>query len=79
MKKIILLLMIFFLIAVFISAQEFGAIKGTVKDAEGSPLPGVSVTLAGSKIAAMSVISSEKGNFRFLNLPVADDYTLKLE
>lgn len=79
MKKLIALIGVFFLIAVFVSAQEFGAIKGTVKDAEGLPLPGVLVTLTGSKIASMSSITSEKGNFRFLNLPVADDYALKFE
>ena len=71
--------MIFFLIAVFVSAQEFGAIKGAVKDADGVPIPGVSVTLAGSKIATMSAVSSYKGNYRFLNLPVAGDYALKFE
>ena len=79
MKRLIILLMIFFLIAVFVSAQEFGAIKGAVKDADGVPIPGVSVTLAGSKIATMSVVSSDKGNYRFLNLPVAGDYALKFE
>ncbi len=79
MKRIIILLMIFFLIAVFVSAQEFGSIKGVVKDAEGIHLPGVNVTLTGSKIAPMSDITSEKGNFRFLNLPVASDYALKFE
>jgi len=71
--------MIFFLIAVFVSAQEFGAIKGAVKEADGVPLPGVSVTLTGSKIVTMSVVSSDKGNYRFLNLPVAGDYSLKFE
>ena len=65
--------------AIFISAQEFGAIKGTVNDANGGPLPGVSVTLTGSKVVSKSVIASEKGNFRFLNLPVAGDYALKFE
>ncbi|MEE8603897.1 MAG: carboxypeptidase regulatory-like domain-containing protein, partial [Candidatus Aminicenantaceae bacterium] len=79
MKKLIILLMIFFLIAVFVSAQEFGAIKGAVKEADGMPLPGVSVTLTGSKIVTMSVVSSDKGNYRFLNLPVAGDYALKFE
>jgi hypothetical protein len=79
MKRLIALLGVFFLIAVFVSAQEFGAIKGAVKDADGIELPGVTVTLTGSKIAPMSAITSEKGNFRFLNLPVADDYVLKLE
>lgn len=65
--------------AIFVSAQEFGAIKGTVMDANGEPLPGVTVTLTGSKIVLQSVVASEKGNFRFLNLPVADDYAVKFE
>jgi hypothetical protein len=79
MKRLIILLMIFFLIAVFASSQEFGSIKGMVNDADGVPLPGVSITLTGSKIATMTAISSDKGNFRFLNLPVAEDYSLKFE
>ena len=79
MKRIIILIVLFFLITVFMSAQEFGAIKGIVKDANGAPLPGVSVTLTGSKIVSKSVVASEKGNFRFLNLSVADDYALKFE
>jgi len=79
MKRLIALLGVFFLIAVFVSAQEFGAVKGAVKDGDGIALPGVTVTLTGSKIAPMSAITSERGNFRFLNLPVADDYVLKLE
>ncbi|MDH7513392.1 MAG: carboxypeptidase regulatory-like domain-containing protein [Clostridiales bacterium] len=79
MKKILSLAVALLLLGVFVSAQEFGAIRGTVRDSEGNPLPGVSVTLTGSKIAAMSAISSERGNFRFMNLPVANDYTLKLE
>ena len=79
MKRFIILIILFFMFAVFISAQEFGAIKGTVNDANGGPLPGVSVTLTGSKVVSKSVIASEKGNFRFLNLPVAGDYALKFE
>jgi len=62
-----------------VSAQEFGSIKGIVRDSAGVPLPGVSVTLAGSKLAPMAVVSSEAGYFRFINLPVAADYTLRLE
>jgi hypothetical protein len=79
MKRIIILIVLFFLIAIFVSAQEFGAIKGTVSDSDGHSLPGVSVTLTGSKIVSKSVVASEKGNFRFLNLPVAGDYALKFE
>lgn len=79
MKKALIFTIAFLLLGVFASAQEFGAIRGTVRDTEGNPLPGVSITLTGSKIAPMATVSSERGNFRFLNLPVANDYTLKLE
>ena len=63
----------------FSYAQEQGAIKGTVTDPEGTPLPGVTITLTGSKTAPRTVVSSAGGNFRFLNLPVASDYTVKFE
>lgn len=63
----------------FSFAQEFGSIKGTVTDPEGVPLPGVTVTLTGSKTTPRTVITSERGNFRFLNLPVASDYAVKFE
>ena len=79
MKKLISIVAVLLFIGVCVSAQELGAIRGKVTDEDGTPLPGVSVTLTGSKIAMMSAISSEGGNFRFLSLPVADDYILKLE
>ncbi len=60
-------------------SQEFGSITGKVLDQNGEPLPGVNISLTGGKIAPMSVISSTEGNFRFLSLPVAKDYTLKFE
>lgn len=67
------------MLGTFAAAQEFGAIKGVVKDADGVALPGVSVTLTGSKIVTMTAVTSERGNFRFLTLPVANDYVLRLE
>jgi hypothetical protein len=79
LKKILSILAVLLLIGVFASAQDFGAVRGKVVDQDGTPLPGVSVTLTGSKIAMMSAVTSEGGNFRFLNLPVANDYVLKLE
>lgn len=63
----------------FTYAQEFGAIKGKVVDQENMPLPGVNVTLTGSRIAPQSFITTEAGNFRFLSLPVGSDYMLKVE
>ncbi len=79
LKKVLSIFAVLLLVGVFVSAQEFGAIRGKVVDADGTPLPGVSVTLTGSKIAMMSAVTSEGGNFRFLSLPVAKDYLLKLE
>jgi hypothetical protein len=79
LKKALSVLVLVLLLGVFVSAQEFGAVKGTVTDAEGNPLPGVAVSLTGTKIAPMSTVTSDKGNFRFLSLPVANDYVLKLE
>ncbi len=79
MKKITPLLILFFMLGTFAAAQEFGAIKGVVKDVDGAALPGVSVTLTGSKIVTMTAVTSERGNFRFLTLPVANDYVLRLE
>ncbi len=79
MRKILFLVFVFLLIGTFTYAQEFGAIKGSVRDSDGNPLPGVNVTLTGVKIAPRAAISSERGNFRFMSLPVAKDYTLRLE
>jgi hypothetical protein len=79
LRKIFTIVVAFLLLGLFVSAQDFGAIRGKVSDEDGSPLPGVSVTLSGSKIALMSAVSSDAGNFRFISLPVASDYILKLE
>ncbi len=79
MKKLSIFICTILLLGAFSMAQEFGSIKGTIIDKEGAALPGITVTLTGSKIAAMTTVSSEKGNFRFMSLPVAGDYMLKFE
>ena len=79
MRKTLIIIGLLFLIAGFIFAQEFGAIRGKVTDKEGNPLPGVGVTLSGAKTAPRSIVTSAEGNFRFLNLPVGSDYQLVCE
>ena len=79
MKKVLSILCLICLVGVFTYAQEAGKIIGTVSDEDGTPLPGVTVTLSGSKILSQTVITSERGNFRFMGLPVARDYTLRVE
>jgi len=79
--KIFLITLFFmlFLAANLASAQEFGSIKGEVTDADRLPLPGVTVTLTGNKIAPMTSVTSQGGVFRFVSLPVGSDYLLKFE
>ncbi|MGD2245771.1 MAG: carboxypeptidase regulatory-like domain-containing protein [Candidatus Aminicenantes bacterium] len=75
-------LTIFFvlLLSCSLSAQvRTGTIYGTVTDAEGNVLPGVTVTLTGGQIAPINSITSIKGVYRFLALPPANDYTVKAE
>jgi len=59
--------------------QRAGNIYGTVTDAEGNPLPGVSVTLTGTTIGAIAAQTSVEGKFRFLSLFPGNDYVLKFE
>jgi hypothetical protein len=79
MKKLFACIFLLSLCRAGVYGQEFGGIKGTVKDTEKAPLPAVVVTLTGSKIAPMSTTTSEMGNFRFMSLPVAKDYVLTLK
>ena len=79
MRKVLIIFSLLLLTAGFICAQEFGAVRGKVTDNEGNALPGVSITLTGSKTAPRSIVSSAEGNFRFLNLPVANDYQVVFE
>jgi hypothetical protein len=54
------------------------SIYGTVALADGSRVPGVLLTLNGDTICKKTTVSSEKGNFRFLDLPPGS-YELKVE
>jgi hypothetical protein len=59
--------------------QDTGSIRGSVKDAEGNPLPGITLTVSGPALMkAESTVSNEEGNFRFGLLRVGE-YTLTAE
>jgi hypothetical protein len=79
LRKICWFMSLLLLVGAFAAAQEFGSIKVTVKDKDGTALPGVNATLTGSKIAPMTTVSSAGGAVRFLQLPVGSDYVLRLE
>ena len=75
-----LLPILILLLSVSLAAQiRTGNIYGKVVDTEGNPLPGVTVTLTSSMLAPLSTVTSAEGIFRFLSLPPAKDYAIKLE
>ncbi|MFP4081308.1 MAG: carboxypeptidase regulatory-like domain-containing protein, partial [Candidatus Aminicenantes bacterium] len=59
--------------------QDYGNIVGKVTDPEGMDLPGVSVTLVSAYYPERTVVTSQEGTFRFMRLPVAEDYRLTFE
>ncbi|MBD3413077.1 MAG: hypothetical protein GF421_01430, partial [Candidatus Aminicenantes bacterium] len=79
MRKITIVLCMLFLALPLASQERTGDIYGTVTDTEGNPLPGVTVTLTGSKTGVMTSITSNQGKFRFVSLAPAADYTVKAE
>jgi hypothetical protein len=71
MKKILTGMTIFLLFSAAALAQEqYGNIRGQVMDKQGNPLPGVTVTLESELYNPRSLITSESGIFRFLNVSV---------
>ncbi|MHB8055945.1 MAG: carboxypeptidase-like regulatory domain-containing protein, partial [Candidatus Aminicenantales bacterium] len=79
MRRVLSIFAMVLLVAGFVSAQQFGTLRGKVVDKDGNALPGVSVTLTGNKTAPRVYLTTVEGNYRFLNLPVASDYALKFE
>ncbi len=68
------------LLAVSLGAQQrAGNLYGKIVDTEGTPLPGVTITISSPYFAPMTAVSSAEGTFRFLSLPPGRDYTVKLE
>jgi hypothetical protein len=60
--------------ALYADGAQTGTIEGRVLDAEGSPLPGVTINLSGPQ-GQTSTVTDEDGAFRF-GLLVAGDYTV---
>ena len=51
------------------AAQQTGALTGTVRDAQGAVLPGVTVTAASGTTAPRSAVSNEQGVYSLSGLP----------
>ncbi len=79
---LILLISILFLVHEGWSQKRTGTIRGTVKDEEGNPLPGVTVEIRGEALmGTRTVITTDEGEFRFAALPIGKNYevTFSLE
>ncbi len=68
------------LLSVSLSAQvQTGSVYGKVTDTEKNGLPGVTVTLSANILAPISTVTNDQGIFRFPNLQVSNQYTIKAE
>lgn len=71
MKKFsALLFCILVVVSSTLAQKQYGNIRGVVLDEQGAPLPGVTVTLESELYNPRSLVSSQGGIFRFLNIPV---------
>ncbi len=70
--------MLLFLLSTPLHAQRVtGQIAGTVKDDSGAVLPGVTVSLTGSRlVGTRTTVTNGNGYFRLLNLPPGSDYEI---
>jgi outer membrane receptor protein involved in Fe transport len=72
LKQVVLAAVFLILAAGFLQAQRLtGKIDGVVTDEQGAPLPGVTVELTSAVLmgGVQSQITSERGTYRFANLP----------
>ena len=79
MKKAIIVLAVLVLSMSLVAQQRTGTIYGKIVDAERNPLPGVTVTLTGPQMAALTTVTSEVGMYRFPSVPPGAEYTVKAE
>lgn len=78
-KYLFILISVVFFLSIASSGlcQQTGSIKGTITDADGLGLPGVSVTLSSPAMQGIrSFVATADGNFRFPSLPPGV-YTIK--
>ena len=68
------------LVSIAMAQRQTGSFTGKVTDEEGTPLPGVSVTLTGPALmGALTYTTTESGDFRFPAVPPGSDYSIEFE
>lgn len=79
MKKYAITILVLLLSVSLAAQQRTGNMYGKVKDTEGTPLPGATVTLSAPILAPITTTTSREGFFRFQSLSPGRDYTLTSE
>jgi HEAT repeat protein len=75
----VIILFVLFLVILLVAQERTGRILGTVVDADGNPIPGVTVTLLATAGAPTQAVTTAEGSFRFLALLPSTGYALKAE
>jgi hypothetical protein len=78
-RKSIVLLSVLLCVASLMAQTRTGTIWGHITDAQGAPLPGVSVTLLSPYSARTSAVTDDQGIYRFASLEPSRNYTLTAE
>ncbi len=78
MKGLLKILLFMGLVWAILAQVQTGNIYGKVVDPQGTPLPGVTVTLTSNITGTLTAVTSKEGNFRFMALPPGV-YNLKFE
>jgi hypothetical protein len=76
MRKILVFICVVLASVSLMAQVRTGTIWGHVTDTQGSPLPGVSVTLKSPYMALITMITDVQGIFRFPSLEPSNDYGL---
>ncbi len=79
MKKSLILIFLLGLSMALMSQVRSGTIWGHITDSQGSPLPGVSVTVKSPYAGPMTVVTDRQGLFRFPSLESGGQYSLTAE
>src|SRR5437764_13299766 len=74
-KLVISALVLLLAVPMFAQSSVAGSLAGTVKDASGGALPGVTVELSGPAMqGTRSVVTDGSGSYRFVNVPPGEGY-----
>ncbi len=79
MKKTLIILAVLAMASGLAAQVRTGNIYGKITDSERNPLPGVTVTLTGPQMAAMTTVTNEAGNYRFPSIPPGNEYVIAAE